>query len=355
MHPYKSRPERAYWRASYSRWQQGDLSGIYLPKFSINKTTAISTAGSCFAQHVTRELRGRGYNFQDFESAPYLLPEARRRDFGYQTYSARYGNIYTSRQLLQLLQASLGLRRINEIWEDAERFRDPLRPTLEPDGFFSREEVTALRASHLAAVRRLFTETQVFIFTLGLTETWLNRESGVAYPICPGTAAGSFNPEQHVFKNLNYNEILADFLSFMRLTKKINPNFRMILTVSPVPLAATAEPQHVVVANSYSKSVLRAVAGHLHQTRDEIDYFPSYEMLTSHVARGEGYEANMRDVRPSAVSMVMSNFFEAHGDRDQELSFAPQNIAQDLVENEEIASQFRVDCEESLLDRSQSP
>ncbi len=35
-------------------------------------------------------------------------------------------------------------------------------------------------------------------------------------------------------------------------------DYRLILTISPVPLSATFTPSDVAVANSYSKSVLRA-------------------------------------------------------------------------------------------------
>ena len=40
----------------------------------------------------------------------------------------------------------------------------------------------------------------------------------------------------------------------------MNPKARLVLTVSPVPLAATASGSHVLPATIYSKSVLRAAA-----------------------------------------------------------------------------------------------
>ena len=45
---------------------------------------------------------------------------------------------------------------------------------------------------------------------------------------------------------------------------------KCIISVSPVPLIATATNQHALVANTYSKSVLRAAAGELCSIYDAI-------------------------------------------------------------------------------------
>ena len=57
-------------------------------------------------------------------------------------YSARYGNIYTVRQLLQLAQEVAGeWNPENYIWEKDGKFYDALRPAVEPEGLNSPEEV----------------------------------------------------------------------------------------------------------------------------------------------------------------------------------------------------------------------
>ena len=107
-HPYSALPDRQYWRRASAPWASHGFSGVYVPRFAIEKTTSISTAGSCFAQHVSRNLRNRGYKFLDFQPAPPLLPAELHGEFGYGQYSARYGNIYTTLQLGQLLRAAFG-------------------------------------------------------------------------------------------------------------------------------------------------------------------------------------------------------------------------------------------------------
>jgi hypothetical protein len=128
----------------------------------------------------------------------------------------------------------------------------------------------------------------------------------------PGTIAGSFAPDVYEFKNLNYSEVVADFEEFRLLMKSFNPDMRFILTVSPVPLTATATDQHVIPATIYSKSVLRAAAGYLYSTYSDIDYFPSFEIIAGMPARGFFYENNLRNVAASGVDVVMQCFFSEH-------------------------------------------
>jgi hypothetical protein len=250
----------------------------------------------------------------DAEPAPtgWSHEDARRHGFG--IFSARYGNIYTSRQLLQLAQEALGRRMPQvRVWEKGGRFFDALRPSVDPAGHASETAVLALRAKHLAAVRRLLEGLDVLVFTLGLTETWEASADGTAYPVAPGTLAGEFDPARYRFVNLRYPDIHADMTAFRALLREINPAARMILTVSPVPLTATASGGHVLVASSYSKSVLRAVAGDLAADHEDVAYFPSYEIIASHPGRAMFFNPDLRSVNLAGVDYVMRHFFRAAG------------------------------------------
>jgi len=45
------------------------------------------------------------------------------------------------------------------------------------------------RERHLKRVREVFSQAQIFVFTFGLTEAWVERRSGTVYPTAPGTIA----------------------------------------------------------------------------------------------------------------------------------------------------------------------
>jgi hypothetical protein len=132
----------------------------------------------------------------------------------------------------------------------------------------------------------MFAELDVFVFTMGLTEGWVNAIDGTMYSVAPGTLAGTYDPQRHIFRNLRAAGIRSDMMAFWERLRSVNPSARMLLTVSPVPLAATATQNHVLVATTYSKSVLRAVAGEVAEDVEDIHYFPSYEIISSHPARG---------------------------------------------------------------------
>jgi len=311
-HPYQSLPSKAYWKQVVAERNCLEIEGWYAKKWPITQSR-ISSAGSCFAQHIGRYLRDFGFNFLDVEPPPPGLVKACWAEYGYGLYSARYGNIYTPRQLLQLLLRATGeLKPVEDVWGFEGGYVDPFRPALERAPFSSPEEVEAMRKSHLQAVLKLFEQTDVFIFTLGLTEAWVSKDEGLVFPLCPGVRGGKFDSLKYRFRNFSFAAVKTDLEEFVSRVRSINNNIKFIFTVSPVPLVATASGEQVVVATTYSKSVLRGVAGLLAEKYSYVDYFPSYEIIASPVMKGIFYEPDMRSVTSSGVQHVMKCFFGQH-------------------------------------------
>ena len=355
-HPYSDLPKSAFWKTGVAQQNLDINDNIYKKKFNILPKAKIVTAGSCFAQHITQNLKTNGFYVFDVEPPPPGLPESLHGKYGYSTYSARYGNIYTVRQLLQLaMEVNGDFAPQNLVWEKNNRYYDSLRPSIETEGFDSVDEVLANRKSHLSRVKELFLKMDVFIFTLGLTEMWIHKSSGTVYPTAPGVLAGEFDEKIYGFKNSSYDEILSDFRQFRRLTKKMRggKNFKIILTVSPVPLTATASGDHVLLSNTRSKAILRSVASELSMSRS-IDYFPSYEIVTNPSTMSHAYSENLRNVRPEMVDLVMHHFFDQHQPTDansnllksNKLSSKNKSISK-LSSNKSIEEIY---CEEALLE-----
>jgi len=314
MSPYDSLSPHAFWRSAIADKSPFAISDIWAPKFEIDQDDAIVTAGSCFAQHIRQALVEHDMHWLDAEPAPGNLSESERTQRQYGVFSFRTGNIYTAAMLRQWVSWALGAETCpDEIWQEGreDRFHDPFRPAVEPDGFSSEAELRRSRAVTLQAIRRAVTEAKYFVFTLGLTEAWIDRAGGFVYPVCPGTIRGGFDAERHAFRNFAFAEVYRDLAAAFDLMRQANPGIRFLLTVSPVPLTATASGAHVLCATTYSKSVLRAVAGQLCGEFDDIDYFPSYEIITGFPFRGIFFESNMRSVSAHGVEFVMRRFFEA--------------------------------------------
>jgi hypothetical protein len=192
----------------------------------------------------------------------------------------------------------------------------------------------------------------LFIFTLGLTESWIDKNNGTIFPTAPGVIAGVYEPEVFIFKNFQYNEILTDFYQFRKLilskqTKEAKTKF--LLTVSPVPLTATASNEHALLANTYSKSVLRAVAGELSIQNPDIDYFPSYEIISNPWANASFYENNQRSIKEESVKLVMNTFFQEHLLNDDKKPNSPPPLPTTKKIETPIESNNLI-CEEEILD-----
>lgn len=320
--PYKSLPDTAFWRRSVTRVSPDCVDPIVSTKFKITPEDKIATSGSCFAQHIARYLQNKGYNYYVTEKGPEFLPEDVKQRFNYGTFSARYANIYTTRQLLQTFHRAYGIFEPQDnVWVDGKRFIDPYRPFIQPRGFTSIKEFENDRRSHYASIREMTETMDVFIFTLGLTETWLNKKDGAAYPIAPGCGAGEHRPHEHAFHNLSVQETVDDLCDTIDLIKSKNKNARILLTVSPVPLIATMEDRHVLTSTVYSKSVLRVAADMAASRYAHVDYFPSYEIITGNFTAGSYYQDDWREVWEPGVEHVMSCFFRHYMDLEIDRDF----------------------------------
>jgi hypothetical protein len=314
--PYADKGPNQFWRSAVAELPPRQVRPTPARRFAVPGGARIATAGSCFAQEVGKALL--------------KLPEVEffqteRNVADQPMFSALYGNIYTARQLRQLYFESLGLTQpIHIAWQrDDGRWVDAMRPAMFREGFDSPADVAAERDRHLSSVRRLFTECAVFIFTLGLTEAWVSSSGDTVFPIAPGVVAEDVSSGTYRFHNFTYDEVLEDVGVFIDQLLLINPNVRCILTVSPVPLVATFTDEHVLVATTHSKSILRAVCSAAEARWANVFYFPSYEIISGHYNSGAYYNANKRTIAPAGVEHVMevfrSTYFpEPSADHDRE-------------------------------------
>lgn len=336
--PYSEKSEKSFWKTGVANIDLGKAPFQSIHNLLISKdNNSISSVGSCFAQHVGKWMIENNYPFN------------RSKLDSRQISSFAFGNVYTPRCFLQWLTLDPAHSHRFDIFYDknAERYIDQLRPNVYPDGFSSEE---ALRKARISAKNELFdtlTATNVLIFTLGLTEAWKDIDE-VFYPSCPGVIAGEFNDEIFTFHQFNYNEIKSDLLLIKDIIQGINPQIKVILTVSPVPLTATASDKHILVASQYSKSVLRAVAGYLADNDEVFEYFPSFEIITVNNVNDFRFNENRRTVSNQAVEYVMSHFKSAFS--DNEITQAQNNSEKNHQET--VCDEERLDALNKLSHHS---
>ena len=356
--PYRGLPAHQFWRTAVASPAPTEVDPVVGPGFGIGTDDRIATAGSCFAQHIARKLAASGYHYMVTEDAP-ATPGAEAENYG--TFSARFGNIYSVRQLLQLFRRAYDtFVPADDIWQRADgAMIDPFRPQIQRGGWADAGALHADRAAHLAAVRTMFEECDVFVFTLGLTEAWASTNDGAVVPLAPGTVATGVADDGYAFCNFSVAEMDADLAQFITWLRDVNPSVRVILTVSPVALIATYEPRHVLVSTVLSKAALRVVADQVAARFDGVDYFPSYEMIAGPHTRGAFYADDLREVRPEGVAYVMHHFAKHYLGATSAPApiFAAPSPSRAMVAEQEaaLAAAQAVICDEEVIERALDP
>jgi hypothetical protein len=308
-HPYQGIGDHQFWNRAVTWAPPGGLDPVVHTRYRVALEDRIGTMGSCFAQHLARHLARSGVDYFVPEAGPDHLDAAERDRRQYGVFSARYGNVYTVRQAVQLFGRAYGtLVPAEDPWARGDVLVDPFRPTVEPDGFADEAALETDRETHLAAVRRVFEESSILVFTLGLTEAWRSKTDGSIFATAPGVNGGNWDPDRYEFVNFDVDEVRADLREFCELVRSVNPDVRILLTVSPVPLIATYEDRHVLVSTTWSKSVLRIAAQDAYDRFDFVDYFPSYELISSASSPRNYFAPDLREIEDVGVSHVMRTF-----------------------------------------------
>lgn len=343
--PYRDFADFHWWSKAVAAPDFAEVDPVVRAKFGIGRTDNIATAGSCFAQHIAKRLHASGYNYLVTEQAPVGTANPAAENYG--VFSARFGNVYTARQLLQLFGRAYGtFSPAIDRWQLPDgRFVDPFRPRIGTEPFATASDLIASRDVHLAAVRQMVETLDLFVFTLGLTEAWQAADDGAVVPLAPGSLKAMVSVDSYVPHNFSVAEICDDLDRIVDTIRLHNQSARILLTVSPVPLIATFEDEHVLTATTYSKSVLRVAAGEAARKYDHVAYFPSYEIITGNFNRGRYYADDLREVREEGVNHVM-RLFMRHYAQDGAPAQASNPIMADMRAGMDIV------CDEEEIERS---
>jgi hypothetical protein len=157
-------------------------------------------------------------------------------------------------------------------------------------------------------------ECRVVVLTLGLVETFFDTWTGLFTNETPDLGV---EPDRFRFRVLSYDEVVQALEEIHRLLQRHgHPDLQIVVTVSRVALEATFTGEDVVLANTLSKSVLRAAASWWAGACENVHYFPSYEMVMNtrpEIAR----RIDGSHVPDEMVQEIMRAFFEAHLDGDE--------------------------------------
>ena len=353
VHPYENLEDHHFWKTGVVTKATNELNSIVPSNIkTLFESKRIVSAGSCFAENIARELKKRKLNYLDYEQCIREDQSDPDEKFGYNRFSARYGNIYTTIQLKELLEESLGLRENSTIiWQRESMYFDALRPSIHLENNTDANIIKKSRIMHLKAINKLLHDCEVFVFTLGLTEYWLDIESGRALPLAPGVKAGKFEAKKYRHMNQDINEIYLNLVDSINLIKSVNPNVEIILSVSPNPLTASYLSGNILVNNIESKCKLLVAAKRASSLISNISYLPSYEIINNPVSRFSFFKPNLRQVNDTGVETVMSYIFPDPSSVPHSNSSATllTYSTQQAIDNEDDI-EYDSTCDESILD-----
>jgi len=314
------RGRETIWTSAKARYESGELVDIaHSPKFKIDPGAPIFTMGSCFTRVIEDSLIGLGYTillenhglpstyFVDMDEAAARTGTAPANELNRNCFN-KFNVHSMSHEVRRVLEARSyeheGLiELVNGQWFD------PHASFLRP-----RDLETALR--HRQEINRAtarIKEAAVVIFTLGLTETWIDTVTGLSMNLPPHGKQFIANSERFQFVDYGYESILAEFLNMVDLIRRTcNPDMKFVLTVSPIPMAATWRLLDVMVAHTASKSVLRAVADEAQRQLDCVDYFPAYEIVT-HSPRNLVWQTDQLHVVKGVTQHIARQFVRNYG------------------------------------------
>lgn len=283
------------------------LGGVFLPEVNfhttLRRTASLFTMGSCFARGLERAAKEAGMNATSLNTQRYLGPNI----------VTGYVNRYNTASLLNELR-----------WASGEPFNEDSFMERKPGRFIDAHSHPVVDLMELDELRDLRTKlnqyfkhalsADVVTITLGLIEGWFDKLTGSMLNLNPvyGRDDGGrqlLDGDRFEFRVMSHAENMANLEKIYQLLTTHNPKVKIIVSVSPVPLAATFSHRDVAIANMLSKSMLRSCAETWVGRHPDIQYFPSYEMaVLSDPAIV--YKEDRIHIQEDFVRRIMSHFME---------------------------------------------
>ncbi|HLL27446.1 MAG TPA: GSCFA domain-containing protein [Xanthobacteraceae bacterium] len=303
----------ATWRVARDRLKRGRVFPQSPQTFSLNRSDTVLTMGSCFARNIEENLVKFGCRVPPLE---FKIPQSEHKG----ERDNHVLSLFTPPAFRQTLEwmASIFVRdgKVNEA--DCEKLLFRLGNGKVVDLSLSGSlpvtyERFLERRRELYELYATAFRAECLLMTPGLVEAWYDLEQSYYTNSAPFYDGKLLDPVRYELRVLDHDECKADLLAAIDIVRKHNPKVKVLITVSPVPLRTTFTNQDVLVANTYSKSVLRAACQEIVSERPFVDYFPSFEAVmlsTSGVWERDHRHINDRLIG-EIVKQVVAKYFGA--------------------------------------------
>jgi lysophospholipase L1-like esterase len=169
----------------------------------------------------------------------------------------------------------------------------------------SRAELEDNYTRQILALHLSLKEATHLVLTLGTAWIYQHKEFG-RVANCHKQAAALFEN-----KLSSLEELEMGLRPVLKLLTELNPNLKIILTLSPV-----RHTKEGISENQLSKSLLRVVCAQLEQQLEAVTYFPAYEILVDELRDYRFYKSDLVHPSEEAENYIWEKW--------QQFSFNPE-------------------------------
>ncbi|WP_051718618.1 GSCFA domain-containing protein [Hymenobacter sp. IS2118] len=248
------------------------------------RTAQVLTVGSCFADSIGARLAANKVK----------------------TLVNPFGTVFQPLALARLLRAAAGE---DVDWQQHLVYARGRWQSYDLHGSIGADSPVDLLLHIQELVRRtgdFLRQADVVLLTLGTAWTYRLRETGELVNNCHKQPADLFVKEL-----LTPDEVINALAETHAYLRRINPNLRFVVTVSPVRHLKDTLP-----LNSVSKSVLRLATHIVSDLLPGVAYFPAYELLVDDLRDYRFYASDMLHPSEVAEEYVWDKFARTYFDAD---------------------------------------
>jgi len=198
----------------------------------INSESKIFSQGSCFAGNITRSLRENGFN-----------------NCSHLDISENFNNTFANKEIIKILTSNyLSEKQLSWISE-------------------------IIRGDDIKTNQYNLKNSNIIILTFGVSLILVDRESKIIQNKLNKTST-------LIMSNVSDNS--ENIKNIINSIKNFNPESKIIVTVSPIPLESTSRNRNAIIDDCISKSIIRSsVDLALQDLSPDIIYWPSFEIIRS--------------------------------------------------------------------------
>ncbi len=253
-------------------------------KASITMGDSIITIGSCFANSINTKLEQNKFS----------------------TLNNPLGILYDPRSIARVFNFALtGNRPDKQTYINTGNEFVNLLAHSDMNGK-SLSDSKNLIDEQLTKVSQTVKNADWLIITLGTSWVYYQNSTGLQVANCHKIAQSEFEKGL-----LEFDRTKLVYDNLLQFLKEVNPNLKIIITVSPVRHTKDTLP-----LNSISKSHLFLLSHYLDQTYNNVQYYPAYEIVVDDLRDYRFYKSDMIHPTEQAIDYIWQHFTDTFFDTE---------------------------------------